>query len=165
MSNRVTTRRRAMRWLGAASAAMLVAVTTGAAFAVPRLGQKPTVDAELELVLLHGTKAPKDSIPDGYDELKNPPWNAFNHYVILENTPKKLALTKGTAVKEALPDGSTLETTLIDTTPKYQIKVELKDGKGNSLSKGTYKAGKGARFLPVQAPYKGGGLVVSLKIL
>ena len=163
MSTLVTTRRRTMRWLGVASAAMIVAVWTGGALAVPRLGQKAASDAELELVLLHGTKAAKDLVPDGYDELKNPPWNAYNHYEIL--TTKTLALTKGTSVKEALPDGSMLETTLLETTPKYQIKVELKDGKGNLMSKGTYKAGKGARFLPVQAPYKGGGLVVSLKIL
>lgn len=152
-----------MRWLGAVSACAVVAATASAAFAVPRTGLKGASDADLELVLLHGTKKDKEAIPDGYPELKNPPWNAFNSYEILST--KKLSLTKGTAVKEALPDGSTLETTLVETTPKYKLEVVLKDGKGNQVSKGTYKTPKGARFLPVQSPYKGGGLVVSLKIL
>lgn len=152
--------------MSAAAAALVVAASTAGAFALPRLTPRGVAgDADLELVLLHGTKADKESYPDDYkDDLKDkPPWNAYNHYEIVAK--KKIALTKGAVVKEALPDGSTLEATLLEVTPKYKLEIIVKDGKNVQISKGTYKTAKGTRFLPVQTPYKGGGLVLSLKIL
>ncbi|GAC1351195.1 MAG: hypothetical protein NVSMB1_01880 [Polyangiales bacterium] len=112
---------------------------------------------------MHGTKDAKEAFPADFPELKNPPWNAYNHYEIVQT--KRLTLTKGDAVKETLPDGSQLEATLLETSPKFKLEVLVKDGHGQQISKGTYKAAKGARFLPVTTPYKGGGLVVSLRLL
>jgi hypothetical protein len=122
-------------------------------------------DADVELVLLHGTKADKASIPKDFPELGNPPFNAYNHYEILST--KKLGLLKDKATTEPLPDGSSFETTLLekDKGDKFKLEIVVKDGKGALVSKGKYTAGKGARFMPVTLPYKGGNLVVSLKVL
>ncbi len=120
-------------------------------------------DANVELTLLHGTKAEASAIPSGWPELTSPPFNAYNHYEALST--KTLALKKGNASKEPLPDGSSLEATLVDVNPKVKVELVLKDSKGAQISKGTYSSPKGKRFLPVSTPYKGGALVVGLKVL
>lgn len=164
---RTTTRRGLLRTLGVAfSAATLVAAAGGRSSADARRARVggPS-DADVELVLLHGTKADKPLLPKDFPELSSPPWNAYNHYEVLST--KKLALANGKMVTEPLPDGSTLETTLLekDKTDKYKLEIVVKDGKGAQVSKGKYSAGKGARFMPVTLPYKGGILVVSLKLM
>jgi hypothetical protein len=164
---RTTTRRGLLRTLGVAfAAATLVAAAAGRSSADARRARVggPS-DADVELVLLHGTKADKPLLPKDFPELASPPWNAYNHYDVLST--KKLALANGKTVTEPLPDGSTLETTLLekDKTDKYKLEIVVKDGKGAQVSKGKYSAGKGARFMPVTLPYKGGILVVSLKVM
>ncbi len=160
---RMTTRRGLLRSMGVAFGAIaLVAVSAqGSAHARP---SGPS-DADVELVLLHGTKADKPLLPKDFPELTSPPWNAYNHYEVLSN--KRLALLSGKTVTEPLPDGSTLETTMLekDKAEKYKLEIVVKDGKGAQVSKGKYSAGKGARFMPVTLPYKGGILVVSLKVM
>ena len=123
-------------------------------------------DAYTQLVLLHGTKAASSAIPEGYDELKRPPWNALNHYEILSD--EKLALAFEATTKKSLPEGSSLETTLLESGERgsrLKIEIDVRDRKGGLISKGRYKASKGARFMPVTLPYAKGQLVVALKIL
>lgn len=148
-------RRSILRWLGVVS--MTLAVGTASA------AIKGADDANVELTMLHGTKAATGAIPPGWPELSKPPFDAYNKYELLST--KTLALKKGTATKESLPDGSALEATLIETTPKVKIELVLKDGKGAQISKGTYSSPKGKRFLPVSTPFKGGSLVVGVKVL
>lgn len=148
-------RRSLLRWVG------VVAMTLGVGTASAAI-QGPD-DASLELTLLHGTKASASAIPSEWPELKSPPFNAYDKYEILST--KTLALKKGNAAKEPLPDGSSLEATLLETNPKVKIQLVLKDSKGAQVSKGTYSPPKGKRFLPVSTPYKTGALVVGLKVL
>lgn len=148
-------RRTMLRWIG------VVAMTFGVGTASAAI--QGADDANVELTLLHGTKADASAIPSGWPELTNPPFNAYNHYAVLST--KTLALKKGNASKESLPDGSTLEATLLDTNPKVKVELVLKDNKGAQISKGTYSSPKGKKFLPVSTPYKGGALVVGLKVL
>lgn len=148
-------RRTMLRWIG------VVAMTFGVGTASAAI--QGADDANVELTLLHGTKADASAIPSGWPELTSPPFNAYNHYAVLST--KTLALKKGNASKESLPDGSTLEATLLDTNPKVKVELVLKDNKGAQISKGTYSSPKGKKFLPVSTPYKGGALVVGLKVL
>lgn len=148
-------RRSVLRWLGVVS--MTLAVGTASA------AIKGADDANVELTMLHGTKASTSAIPSGWPELNKPPFDAYNHYDVLST--KTLALKKGTATKESLPDGSALEATLIETAPKVKIELVLKDSKGAQVSKGTYSSPKGKKFLPVSTPFKGGALVVGVKVL
>lgn len=163
-----TTRREAMRGLFALASASIVAVWTGGAGALPRTPPKGAPDASLQLVVLYGTKTDGGvTIPPGYDDLKNPPWNAYNNYAILRT--KTIAFTKGTSVKEELEDGSTLETTLKEMPtakdPKFYFDAVLTTGKGKKAFSLSWNGAKGARFFPTQVPYKDGGIVLSLKIL
>jgi hypothetical protein len=119
-------------------------------------------DADVEITLVHGTKG-AELIPPGWPELKDPPFNAYNHYEVVST--KTLALKKGTQTKESLPDGSSLEATLIDIAPKVKLELVLKDSKGAQVSKGTYSSPKGKKFIPVSTPYKGGSLVIGVKPL
>lgn len=153
-----TSRRSLLRWLGVITTTLAV----GTASAAINQGAAANT-ADVELTMLHGTKASASSIPPGWPELSKPPFDAYNHYELLST--KTLALKKGTATKESLPDGSALEATLIETTPKVKIELVLKDGKGAQISKGTYSSPKGKRFLPVSTPFKGGSLVVGVKVL
>lgn len=145
-------RRSALRWM--AMAACSLAVGTASA--------QTGTSADVEITLLHGTKG-TDAIPPTWPELKDPPFNAYNHYEIVST--KTLALKKGAQAKESLPDGSSFEATLIDTTPKVKLELVLKDSKGAQVSKGTYSASKGKKFMPVSTPYKGGSLVIGVKVL
>ncbi|MBI2388124.1 MAG: hypothetical protein HYV09_00795 [Deltaproteobacteria bacterium] len=149
-------RRSLLRWIGVA--AMTLGVGTASAAI-----QGPSAP-ELEVTLLHGTKASASAIPSGWPELADPPFNAYNRYEILST--KTLALKKGSPSKESLPDGSSLEATLLDdSNPKVKFELVLKDSKGAQVSKGTYSSPKGKRFLPVSTPYKTGALVVGVKVL
>ena len=160
---RMTTRRGLLRTMGVAFGAIALVATAGPSSADVRPSGPSAAD--VELVLLHGTKADKPLLPKDFPELSSPPWNAYNHYEALST--KKLALSGGKTVSEPLPDGSTLETTLLekDKAEKFKLEIVVKDGKGTQVSKGKYSAGKGARFMPVTLPYKGGILVVSLKVM
>ncbi len=146
-------RRSILRWLGVLS--MTLVVGTAAA--------QGTGGADVELALVHGTKASASASPSGWPELNKPPFDAYNHYELLST--KKLSLQKGVATKESLPDGSSLEATLVETTPKVKIDLVVKDSKGALISKASYASPKGKRFIPVSTPYKGGSLVVGLKVL
>ena len=160
---RTTTRRGLLRSMGVAlGAAALVAGAAGRSAAGSRVAGAS--DADVELVLLHGTKADQPAIPKDFPELANPPFNAYNHYAVLSS--KTLALLKDKTATEALPDGSSLETTLRDKEKgdKFKLEIAVKDAKGAQVSRGKYTAGRGARFMPVTLPYKGGILVVSLKV-
>lgn len=148
-------RRTLLRWIS------VVAMTLGAVGTASAQDAGTTNTANVELTLFHGTKADAGSIPSAWPELTSPPFNAYNHYEQLST--KTLALTKGNASKESLPDGSTLEATLLDTNPKVKVELVLKDSKGAQISKGTYSSPKGKKFLPVSTPYKNGALVVGLK--
>lgn len=150
-------RRTLLRWIGVA------VMTLGVGTASAQGSAQSANNANFELTLLHGTKGDAGTIPSGWPELTSPPFNAYNHYEVLST--KTLTLTKGSASKEALPDGSTLEATLVDTTPKLKVELVLKDNKGAQISKGTYSTPKGKKFLPVSTPHKGGALVVGLKAL
>jgi hypothetical protein len=163
------TRRGLLRAMGVATFAVaLVGAAAVPSFAAPTAPNGAS-DAEVELVLLHGTKADKPVLPKEFPELASPPWNAYNHYEVLST--KKLGLMKDKAATEPLPDGSTLGTTFLekvvekDKSEKFKLEVLVKDAKGAQVSKGKYNAAKGARFMPVTLPYKGGILVVSLKVL
>jgi len=147
-------RRSVLGWLGIVS--MTLVVGTAAA-------QGAATTTDVELTLLHGTKASASAMPSGWPELNKPPFDAYNNYVV--HSTKKLTLTKGTATKEPLPGGESLEATLIDTTPKVKIELVLKDKKGVQISKGTYSSPKGKQFIPASIPYKGGSLVLGLKVL
>lgn len=155
-------RRQAIR--GVVSAAAVLAVGLSAAFAQSSgIQQAASNDANLELVLLHGTKQANGAIPPGWPELSQPPFTAYNHYEVVGT--KTLGLQKGKAFKEALPDGSTIEATLQEVAPKHKFELVVKDSKGTQVSKGSYSLPKGKRILPVSTPYKGGNLVVALKVL
>ncbi len=158
--HRKPSRRTAMR--GLVSAAAVLAVGLSAAFAHSGAIQGAG-DGSLELVLLHGTKQATGAIPPGWPELSEPPFTAYNHYEIVGT--KTLSLEKGKAFKEALPDGSTIEATLHEVAPKHKFELVVKDSKGAQVSKGSYSLPKGKRILPVSTPYKGGNLVVALKVL
>lgn len=147
-------RRSALRWLAVAATTLAV----GSASAALR----GAGDADVEITFFHGTKG-TDSIPPGWPELKDPPFNAYNHYEAIGN--KTLALKKGTPTKESLPDGSSLEVTLAEVAPKVKFELVIKDSKGAQVSKGTYAAAKGKKFLPVSTPYKNGSLVLGVKVL
>jgi hypothetical protein len=147
-------RRSILRWLGVVS--MTLVVGTAAA-------QATVATADVELALVHGTKASASASPSGWPELNKPPFDAYNHYVI--HSTKKLTLQKGAATKESLPGGESLEATLVETTPKVKIDLVVKDSKGALISKASYASPKGKRFIPVSTPYKGGSLVVGLKVL
>lgn len=152
MNTILQNRRSALRWIAIAATMLTVGSSVAAGG-----------DADVELTMLHGTKAAAESIPPTWPELKDPPFNAYNKYEVLST--KTLALKKGTQTKESLPDGSSLEATLIDIAPKVKLELVLKDNKGAQVSKGTYSSPKGKKFLPVSTPYKGGSLVIGVKVL
>lgn len=155
MDSHKTSRRTLLRWIS------VLAMTLGVGTASASI--RGADEANVELTLFHGTKADAGTIPSGWPELTSPPFNAYNHYEQIST--KTLALKKGNASKESLPDGSTLEATLVDTNPKVKVELVLKDNKGAQISKGTYSSPKGKKFLPVSTPYKNGALVVGLKVL
>ncbi len=153
-----TSRRGLLRWFGVIATTLAV----GSASAAIKQGAAANT-ADVELTLLHGTKAATSAIPPGWPELNKPPFDAYNHYVV--HSTKKLTLQKGAATKESLPGGESLEATLLDTTPKVKIELVLKDSKGAQISKGTYSSPKGKQFIPASIPFKGGALVLGLKVL
>ncbi len=164
-SETVIARRAALRWLRAAAATLVIG-SSAVAFAYPAQapGAATGTTANLELTVMHGTKASASAVPSEWSkDLTNPPFSSYNNYVVL--TTKTLALTKGAVVKESLPDGSTLEATLQDTAPKYKVELVLKDAKGAQVAKGSYSSPAGKRFLSHSTPYKGGALVVGLRFL
>jgi hypothetical protein len=130
-------------------------------------GEAPPVaqaggDVDLELTLLHGTNQAAAAIPPGWPELGSPPFNAYNHYAVV--TTKSLVLKKGTLTKESLPDGSTLEANVVETAPKAKLELVLRDAKGGQVVKGTYSLPKGKRHPFATTPYKGGSLVIGLRV-
>lgn len=148
-------RRSALRWIAIAASTLVVSTS----YAAPQ----GAGDVDVELTMLHGTKAAAGAIPSAWPELNDPPFNAYNKYEVLST--KTMALKKGTQTKESLPDGSSLEATLIDVTPKVKLELVLRDAKGAQVSKGTYSSPKGKKFLPVSTPFKGGSLVIGVKVL
>src|SRR4051794_16448964 len=85
-------RRSWLRWCGALTTGAAIATTARwTSAAKPMSAPHGAVDADMEMVLLFGTKDEKDEIPSGFGDLASPPWNAYNHYEILST--KSIPLT------------------------------------------------------------------------
>jgi hypothetical protein len=121
--------------------------------------------AKMELALLYGVNDGTKQVPADYPELKDAPWNAYDHYTVISVT--KLTLEAEKTVTNSLAAGWTLDTTLIPTKDKDVIKVQivLRDPQKAQMASGKYSIGKGKHILPVSLPYKQGRLVLAMKFV
>ena len=155
-----STRRSALRWLGATAVVGALTTLAGGSMAGPDAGTPPT-SVDIQLTQLVGGPGDK-SVPADWPMLAAPPWNTYPHYEV--SSTKKLSLPSTTKVTETLIDGSTFDATYLDTTSN-KVEIVLRDASGATLSKGKYGITKGQKFLPISIPYKTGNLVVAVTVL
>jgi hypothetical protein len=144
----------------------VVTISSSGAFAAP-IGESPTAAASvvLEFDVIQGEKTGKSSLPAKYPSLAKAPWNTYDTYSITQT--KKLTLVLGNGVVETLPDGSTVEATLMPakSAPKVTIDLVVKGRTGVQLLKSTWSSPKGQPYLPLSLPYKDGNLVPGLTVV
>ena len=130
--------------------------------------QQPAQEAlNVELIVLHGTNDGKGIDPNVGDmpELKSPPFSSYNSYKLLQKD--KLALALGKSDKRKLPnDRNLLVTFKGKKDQKYTVSVNIQKPNGpDYLPLLDVNGLKGQRFFVAGQAFKGGILVIGVKLL
>ena len=130
--------------------------------------QQPAPETlNVELIVLHGTNDGKGIDPNVGDmpELKRPPFSSYNSYKQLMKDRLSLVLAKSETRK--LPnDRNILVTFKGKAGPKYTISVNIQKPNGpDYLPDLVVNGRKGERFFLAGQTYKGGILVIGVKLL
>jgi hypothetical protein len=135
--------------------------------AAPKPAGKPA-ETLLEVSVLHGTRASKESDPRIGDlpELREGPFAAYTSYQLLARS--ELPLTKGGKRELALPNGRRLEARLEDHLPDGSLRLVASINRPDAkdfLPLLEVKARPGQKFIVAGQSYKRGILVLVFKVL
>lgn len=139
-----------------------------------RPAQAATQDAvNAEVVVLHATNDGSGIDPKigKMPELAKPPFSSYNSYKLLDRS--KQGFTKGNSSKINLPNGGILMVSLKDVIPpkskddtkRYVVSASIqKPGGNNFLPLLEVNAKAGETFFVAGQNYKGGVLVIGIKV-
>lgn len=142
--------------------------------AAPSGSATPAAPAtQAEVIVLHATNTDAGIDPKigKMPELAKPPFSAYSSYKLLDRA--QIALTKGQATTTKLPNGSELMVTMKDELApakkgepkKYLVSASIrKDGGSSFLPLLEVNAKPGDTFFVAGQKYKGGILVIGIKI-
>ena len=130
--------------------------------------EKRSSKHRVQVMVLHATNSKKgiDKRIGKMPELKKPPFSSYDSYELLEK--KQLPLAKGDASKLVLPNKRVLRTKLLDVISKDQVRISasINRPKGKTfLPLLEVKAKVGQSFIVAGQSYKGGILVLVIKVL
>jgi hypothetical protein len=120
-----------------------------------------------EVLVLHATNTDKGIDPRIGDmpELKQPPFSSYKSYELLEKV--KHPLKKDDPKMFDLPNGRVLQTKLLDVLPEDTVRLSAsinQPGGKTFLSRLEVKAKVGQPFIVAGQPYKGGILVLVIRV-
>ena len=129
--------------------------------------EKPAKHA-IEVMVLHATNSKKgiDKRIGKMPELKKPPFSAYDSYEFLSLS--KLPAVQGQAKTVRLPNKRVLKTTLLQALPKNSFRISAsvnQPGGKDFLPLLEVKAKLGQRFILAGQSYKGGILVLVLRLV
>lgn len=135
-----------------------------------------TQTVRAEIVVLHATNDGTgiDKAIGDMPELAKPPFSSYNSYKLLSRTDPPLVLTKGKAEPTKLPNERKLQVLFKDVIePKrkedvrrWVINATIQKPNGNDfLPLAEFNARAGEYFFVAGQTYKGGVLVIGIKIL
>ncbi len=121
----------------------------------------------IEVMVLHATNSKKgiDKRIGKMPELKKPPFSAYDSYEFLKSS--KLPLLQGEAKTVRLPNKRVLKTTLLQALPEKAFRISASvnhPGGKDFLPLLEVKAKIGQRFIVAGQSYKGGILVLVLRL-
>ncbi len=134
-------------------------------------GAAQSASVPVEIIVLHATTGDGgiDASLGSLPQLKKPPFSAYNSYALLTRRPVSLTTSKPETT--ALPNGRSLRTTLVGTAPmdRYRIAASINQPKSDAGSENflpllEVTAHRGEIFFVAGQSYKGGILVVGIKI-
>lgn len=122
----------------------------------------------IEVVVLHGTNSKKgiDSRIEKMPELKKPPFSSYDSYELLQKEALDAKKDEPRTLK--LPNGRVLETRLLEVIAKEQVKISASidhPGGKKFLPLLEVKAKLGQRFIVAGQSYKGGILVLVIRVV
>ncbi len=142
----------------------------------PPTPDKPAaaVKARAEIIVLHATNDHTGIDPKigKLPELEKPPFSSYDSYKLLDRA--EVALTRGNAEQKKLPDDGQLAVTLKDILPaekkgdqpRFAVAAKIQKPGGKAfLPALEVSAKKGEIFFVAGQRYKGGILVVGIRIL
>lgn len=147
---------------------------SAALFGTAALASKAAVAAEpakvhAEVMVIHATKGPD---PGSYDprigdvsRLKEPPFNAFNTYRLLDKQTLDLEVGKNGAMK--LPNGRSLQVAYAGLTAdnRHDVSASISQADGASFLKLLrVSASVGQTFFVAGQSYQGGNLVLAITL-
>jgi hypothetical protein len=162
--------RRALR--AVVLAALPFAVAAPAFAEPPKTPPAPAAPAaaefSTELLVLHATNGDKgiDARIGDMPELKKPPFSSFKSYELLQKV--KLPLKKDDPKTFDLPNGRVLQTKLVDVLPEDTVRLSAsinQPGGKTFLPLLEVKAKLGQQFIVAGQSYKGGILVLVIRVL
>lgn len=127
-----------------------------------------TAEFNTEVLVLHATNGDKgiDSRIGDMPELKKPPFSSFKSYELLHKV--KLPLKKEDPKTFDLPNGRVLQTKLVDILPEDTVRLTAsinQPGGKTFLPLLEVKAKLGQQFIVAGQSYKGGILVLVIRVL
>jgi hypothetical protein len=149
-------------------------ILSAAVFAAAALaGKAARADApskvQAEVIIIHATKGPA---PGSYDprigdvsRLKEPPFDAFNTYKLLDK--QTLALESGKNGNVKLPNGRSLQVSYAGLTQdkRHDVSASISQADGNSfLRLLRVSASIGQTFFVAGQSYQGGNLVLAITL-
>lgn len=170
MTLRVLPRRR----FGGLLLALGATVAVGAGLtARPRLAQADGPGPTAYLLVMHGTQGDAGShvddailkrMPELKHQLQKPPFNSYGDYKFLSD--KDLAMKKGEPVNHVLPNGRTLQLTLLDVDgKKFLVRAAINEPGGQAFLKLLeMKVDPDKAFFVGGQSFQGGGLVLGIKV-
>lgn len=137
------------------------------------LVEQPEVkDIKSEVLILHATNDNSGIDPKigKMPELEKPPFSTYNSYKLLERS--ELKLTKGELKEHKLPDGGKLKVTFKellkskkkDDPAKYSLSTSIEKSDGKEFANIAVSALQGNYFFIAGQKYKGGVLVIGIKV-
>ena len=128
----------------------------------------PAAEFNAELLVLHATNGDKgiDARIGDMPELKKPPFSSFKSYELLQKV--KLPLKKDDPKTFDLPNGRVLQTKLVDVLPEDTVRLSAsinQPGGKTFLPLLEVKAKLGQQFIVAGQSYKGGILVLVIRVL
>jgi hypothetical protein len=121
-----------------------------------------------EVLVLHATNTDKGIDPriGAMPELKQPPFSSYKSYELLEKV--KQPLKKDDPKTIDLPNGRVLQTKLLDVLPEDTVRISAsvnQPGGKTFLPLLEVKAKVGQAFIVAGQPYKGGILVLVIRVV
>lgn len=136
------------------------------------LVEQEVKDIKSEVIILHATNDNSGIDPKigKMPELEKPPFSTYNSYKLLEKA--ELKLPKGEAKEHKLPDGGKLKVTFKellkskkkDDPAKYSLATSIEKSDGKEFANIAVSALQGNYFFIAGQKYKGGVLVIGIKV-